>query len=296
MSFRLYVYHCVLWGGCAALAGGLSVRLVPAAGLSATAVWWLAVGSALGLALALVDALAGVPARRVGVLGVCGLAGLVCGALGGAAGNLLARSVAELPRPQAAWLVGLLAGAGPGVAELLMSVAQIRDPRGALRKLRNGLLGGAAGGGLGVLAVTALRTLWPALQIDRAGEELWTPAVAEAAAVGACTGLGVGLAQVLLRDAWLRVEAGPRPGRQLLLSRSETTLGRAASCDIGLHGDGEVEPVHARIVRRGGDFVVADAGTAAGTFVNDHRLNGPAVLHSGDLIRIGRNALLYLRR
>ena len=46
------------------------------------------------------------------------------------------------------------------------------------------------------------------------------------------------------------VEAnGFRPGRQILLTRPETTIGRAESCDIGLFGDPAVERLHARITR-----------------------------------------------
>ncbi len=296
MSFRLYVYHCLFWSSCGALAGGLIARLVPLGHLSVPAVWWLAVGSGLGLALSLVDALAGLSARRILAVGLRGLTGLVCGAVGGAAGSLLARSVREVPRPEAAWLVGLLAGASAGIADLLASVALVKHPGGALRKLRNGLVGGALGGGLGCSAIVGLRSLWPGLAMDPGSQDTWTPSAVEAAAVGACTGLIVGLAQVLLRDAWLRVEVGPRSGRQLLLSRPETTLGHSASCDVALSGDGEVAPVHARIVRHGGDYVVADAGTAAGTFVNERRLDTPVVLHSGDLIRVGRNRVLFLRR
>src|SRR5438128_313350 len=47
--------------------------------------------------------------------------------------------------------------------------------------------------------------------------------------LGLCIGLLVGLAQVVLKEAWLRVEAGFRAGRELLLSKDETTLGRAES-------------------------------------------------------------------
>jgi pSer/pThr/pTyr-binding forkhead associated (FHA) protein len=135
------------------------------------------------------------------------------------------------------------------------------------------------------------------MNLDPVGEDLWTPAAAEGAVFGAGTGLAVGLALVRFADAWLRVEAGPRPGRQVVLGGAETTLGRSSACDVGLYGgNGEVEPVHARIVRQGSEFLLADAGSVSGTFLNDRRLDAPAVLRSGDLIRVGRNALLFVRR
>jgi pSer/pThr/pTyr-binding forkhead associated (FHA) protein len=57
-----------------------------------------------------------------------------------------------------------------------------------------------------------------------------------------------------------------------------------------------VEGVHARIVRQGGGYLLADAGTAAGTFLNDRPVLAPAELRSGDLIRVGRTALLFLEK
>ena len=102
--------------------------------------------------------------------------------------------------------------------------------------------------------------------------------------------------QVWFRDAWLRVEAGSRPGRQVLLARPMTTLGSAWRSDVRLDGDVAVEPIHARIERRGQSFFLADAGSAWGTFVNDSPIAGPVVLQSGDLIGVGRSRLLFLRR
>jgi hypothetical protein len=298
MSFRGFVYHCMLWGACAGLAGGLASRLATAhAGMSATALWWLATGSAVGLAVGLVDALACRPARRLAAIGSRGLVGMGCGAVSGVAGGLLARLETPALSPLGWATLGLVAGAGPGVAEVLAALLWAHNPAGPLGKLRNGAAGGALGGLLGGLAILGLHRAWAGLGLDPASDDLWTPALAESAALGGCTGLMAGVAQVLLRRAWLCVEAGPRPGRQVILSGPETTLGDAASCDVALHADdGEAAPVQARIVRQGGDFVLADAGAAAGTFVNDQRLAGPAVLHSGDLIRVGRNALLFLRR
>ena len=56
-------------------------------------------------------------------------------------------------------------------------------------------------------------------------------------ALGMCIGLLIGLAQVILKEAWVRVEAGFRAGREMILSKPEVTIGRAESCDIGLFGD-----------------------------------------------------------
>jgi pSer/pThr/pTyr-binding forkhead associated (FHA) protein len=112
-------------------------------------------------------------------------------------------------------------------------------------------------------------------------------------ALGILIGLMIGLAQVILKDAWLKVEEGFRAGRELILSRPEITIGRAEGCDIGLFGDQRVEKLHARIVQKDGRYVIEDTGTPHGTFVNNQRINGPTPLNTGDLIRVGRNILRF---
>ncbi|MEJ2733945.1 MAG: FHA domain-containing protein [Anaerolineae bacterium] len=64
---------------------------------------------------------------------------------------------------------------------------------------------------------------------------------------------------------------------------------------IGRHGDNEVilpDPQvsrhHAEILMQGGRWVVADLGSANGTFVNGQQLTGPQVLNHGDLLRVGQ--------
>jgi pSer/pThr/pTyr-binding forkhead associated (FHA) protein len=111
-----------------------------------------------------------------------------------------------------------------------------------------------------------------------------------------CIGLFIGLAQVILKEAWVRVEKGFRPGRELILTRPETTIGRAEGCDIGLFGDPEVEKTHLRIVRRGGEYLAVDAGTPGGTFVNGRRIQEATALRSGDLIQVGKAVLRFGER
>jgi pSer/pThr/pTyr-binding forkhead associated (FHA) protein len=116
------------------------------------------------------------------------------------------------------------------------------------------------------------------------------------AALGACLGLLIGLAQVVLKEAWLRVEAGFRAGRELIISRDAVTIGRAESCDVGLFGDNGIEKVHARIVRQDGRYVLTDADTPGGTYLNDERITEPVELRSGDTIRVGRSIIRFQER
>jgi pSer/pThr/pTyr-binding forkhead associated (FHA) protein len=114
--------------------------------------------------------------------------------------------------------------------------------------------------------------------------------------LGVCIGLFVGLAQVILKEAWVRVEAGFRPGRELILAKDEVTIGRAETCDIGLFGDASIERLHARILQQGHRYLLADTGSAAGTFVNEQRITEPTPLRSGDSIRVGKSVMRFRER
>jgi hypothetical protein len=151
-----------------------------------------------------------------------------------------------------------------------------------------------AGGLLGGFLYWALGKAWE--QVFPGKGNLWSPSATGFVALGLCIGLMIGLAQVVLREAWLRVEAGFRKGRELPLHKAELTLGRAESCDVGLFGDAAVSRLHARIRRRGGGYTIEDAGSTGGTFVNDAPVTGPRPLRSGDLIRLGNSLLRFRER
>ena len=63
----------------------------------------------------------------------------------------------------------------------------------------------------------------------------------------------------------MRVEQGFRPGRELMLVKEQTTIGRAEACDLGLFGDNGVERQHARILLKDGRYLLYDEGTPGGT-------------------------------
>ena len=80
---------------------------------------------------------------------------------------------------------------------------------------------------------------------------------------------------MVLKEAWLKVEAGFRAGREMMLTKEETTIGRAESCDLGLFGDNAIERLHARIVLKNNQYVLADVETPGGTFLNDKPVRKP---------------------
>ena len=50
------------------------------------------------------------------------------------------------------------------------------------------------------------------------------------------------------------------------------------------------------IAKKGNRYLVADAGTPAGTFVNDRAVTQPVALGSGDAIRVGKSVLRFGER
>lgn len=94
------------------------------------------------------------------------------------------------------------------------------------------------------------------------------------------------------RSAMLVVSRGPQAGQQISLNRSHLELGRSAACDIVLD-DVTVSRQHAEINRESGQYVVTDAGSLNGTYVNRSLVNRAAVLNDGDELRIGIFRLVF---
>jgi hypothetical protein len=302
MSFRLFIYYCAAWGAATAYFGWVFGRLIEGdAPLMGAALKGMSLGLFLALGLGLVDARAGASQRDGVSLGVyltlTLLIGLAGGFLGGFLGQVLYAYVSGGKWPAflvIGWtLTGLLIGAAPSAFDFLGVVMRNEDRRGARRKLRNGLIGGTVGGLVGGVVSLLLHSMWSAVFPDADAQSLWSPSATGFVALGACIGLAVALAQIILREAWVRVEAGFRPGRQLLLSRPETVIGRAESCDVGLFGDAAVEKIHAKIVHEGDRWLLVDAGTPSGTLLNGQRIAGPTPLSSGDRVQVGASVLSF---
>jgi len=98
----------------------------------------------------------------------------------------------------------------------------------------------------------------------------------------------------LLQGIVLRAEQGPYVGRAFVVEASGVTqLGRAIEREIPLPMDRTVSRLHARIVPEGDQYVLEDAGSANGTFVNGLRLTARRALHPGDVLQIGATVLRY---
>ncbi len=88
------------------------------------------------------------------------------------------------------------------------------------------------------------------------------------------------------QGARLTAVAGPYSGQTFVLKSGETHIGRDAAKDIGLPMDNTVSRSHARIALEAGGYVLYDAGSTNGAFVNGARVTRYE-LNTGDVVQIG---------
>ena len=302
MSFRLFIYYCALCGGVGAFIGwALGRWLAGPSSVFNNGLKGLFLGLGISLLLGLLDAVWNYSISRFFTVFVRVLWAVLIGSAGGLLGGIVSQLLYEV-KDFAAFLVlgwtltGSLIGMSVGLFDLLAALAKNQETRGAMRKTLNGVLGGTAGGLLGGILYLLLKQSLRAFFADKLEESLWTPSAWGFVVLGMCIGLLIALAQVILKEAWVKVEAGFRKGREQILSKETVTIGRAERCDIGLFGDAQVEKIHCRIVRKGNDYILSDEGTESGTFVNDERVIAPRTLRSGDRIRLGRCVLRFGER
>ncbi len=299
MSFKLFIYYCALCGGWAAFFAwafvwmlGLDDKLQNRETLKV-----VIIGSILAVLVSLVigalDALMNsVGMQRVPRVAMCVVIGLVGGAIGAWFGQRL-YGASHMLRSVGWALTGFLIGASLGIYDLVKAQMAGQGSGMAIRKIINGAIGGALGGLLGGILFDAIAGMGEAvtgLPLEQ------TPRAIGLVILGLCIGLLISLAHVILKEASVKVEQGFRAGRELILSKPETTIGRAESSDIGLFGDNGVERTHARILKKGDRWVLADNNTPGGTFLNGERVDGPTPLRSGDVIGVGRSALRFTER
>ena len=291
MSFKLFIYYCALCGGWAAFVTWAVLAATGLRGQIPTYLWSMLTGGLLGLLVAAAvgsaDALLNaVGSERLLRVVVCMSVGLFGGMVGALFGEIL-HSALHFPVVFGWILVGVCVGASVGVYDLLRAFFHGEDLRAAKRKTRNGVYGGCLGGFLGGLP---FGFLLGTSRIPRSDLAI------SLVILGLCIGLMIGLAQVFLKEAWLKVAEGFRAGRELLLSKDETTIGRAEECDLGLFGDHTIERLHARILLRENRYLLADADTPSGTYLNDRRITQPTPLNSGDRIRLGNSVIEFGER
>jgi pSer/pThr/pTyr-binding forkhead associated (FHA) protein len=97
-----------------------------------------------------------------------------------------------------------------------------------------------------------------------------------------------GRAHLVLRDgAGAQVIVRLDPTRRL-------TIGRGEGSDLQVHWDRDVSRAHAELERIGGIWTLCDDGLSRnGTFVNGERVGGRQRLRDGDVMTLGRTAVVF---
>jgi FHA domain len=284
MSLKRLIYYSAIIGGWSALLGWMvsEFSLNPDGGRLSTTLTCALVGAAIGMGLNLVAGMANArltqQLKRV-------LPGLLAGGVGGAVGGYLGDILVALIGIKFRAIGWLVMGAGIGVVEGLYE----RSPA----KLRNGLIGGAVGGLIGGFLFD------PIFALMASSSRGMSSRATAFVILGMCIGILIGLVKVVFKDAWLTVLDGYRPGRQLILADAQTVLGRAEYAALPFMGpnDAAIDLVHARIVRQpNGRFTLEDNKSREGTRLNNVRIDAPAILNDGDVIRVGYNSIKFSER
>lgn len=105
-------------------------------------------------------------------------------------------------------------------------------------------------------------------------------------AVSGVEGLPVG-------SALLVVKRGPNAGSRFLLDQASTSAGRHPDSDIFLD-DVTVSRRHAELERTADGYLVRDAGSLNGTYLNQKIVSGDTQLSNGDEIQVGRFKLVFV--
>jgi len=89
------------------------------------------------------------------------------------------------------------------------------------------------------------------------------------------------------------ITAGERVGRVIPFPPQGqcVALGRSSECSERFQSP-SISRVHARAICLGDQYVISDAGSSNGTFVNDRRIDCPTALQGGDQIRLGGDVIL----
>lgn len=93
-------------------------------------------------------------------------------------------------------------------------------------------------------------------------------------------------------SAMIFIHRGAQKGSRFLIGHEDVTIGRAPESSIFLN-DVTVSRKHASIVKDGSNFILKDAGSLNGSYVNNNSVTEQK-LTTGDEIQIGKFHLLFI--
>lgn len=106
--------------------------------------------------------------------------------------------------------------------------------------------------------------------------------------IGALSIIGAPLSRAALASSLrvLRILTGKLKGKKLMLPDYEITLGSDRSCQLKQAGEG-IAPKHCTLKPTPLGILVNDLGTETGTFIDNERVIGEALLEPGGLLKVG---------
>ena len=96
---------------------------------------------------------------------------------------------------------------------------------------------------------------------------------------------------VLKKRAYLEPEGLPKYTRQIDLGEGDHRIGRSSECEVQL-AITNISRIHAKICKKGEDFVLEDLGSTNGSYVNGIRIVR-CVLRDGDILELGEAKLHF---
>ena len=265
------------------------------------------IGSCIGLGIGIVEGAAVSNPRKVligGILGaVIGGFGGILGAYvgGGVYGVVLFGQNPDVPAPSplayahlaiARALAWTFLGAFPGMAAGASTFSA--------KRARYGLIGGLLGGFIGGLVFNLVADLIVA-PVQGSVTNNQQPVEQEIGGlsraigittIGLLTGLFINLVEEFFKQGWVKVLAGANEGKDYILSKTRSIIGRSELADVPIFGDSAIAPSHAAIQLEQGRHFLVDSGSAIGSLVNGQRVS-KQILRDGDMIQIGQARLLF---
>ena len=99
------------------------------------------------------------------------------------------------------------------------------------------------------------------------------------------------LKKILPGKRGLLVIKGPNIGDEFYIEKDEFIIGRSPESDV-LLDDITVSRKHALLKKDGGDYILLDAGSLNGSYLNGNIVE-EAILSNGDRIQIGKYIFIY---
>lgn len=175
-----------------------------------------------------------------------------------------------------------------GFAGVLLGLG-ISLPSGLKQKIKAAAIGGLVGGLIGGFCFDTLGAVIALIIGGGGGVSRMLGLIVTGAAIG----YGMGATENIYRDAWLQVTAGPFKGKQFILFKKDSWIGRDPSCDIVLVKDTYVADRHCLVCETPNGYRMK-TNSASGAQV---LINGAAfsekILQPGDVIQIGYTQFVF---